>query len=300
MRLEDLAIFVSVHDLGSFQRAADANRLTQSAVTKIVRRLEEHYGLALVERGGRAVLTSAGRVLYERAIILLGIASSIERDLLAENAASLATLRLGAVPALLQPLVFPVATKLLRRYTNTSLTVRVKLTSELVALLAEGKLDMALGFGASSIPEDIVSVSLGTQRYRLVARASGALVGRKLSLQALSTCEWLLPSRDIALRRFLDRQFEEVGLNPPRVRLETDTSATLFSPMICETDLIAIMAEQSYRQASKRDIAALDTALPSIHSDVMMYYRRHTPSTPLFVDATTMFRTEAARYFSLG
>jgi len=297
MRLDNLSVFVAVNDLGSFRRAADACGLTQSAVTKIIRKLEDHYQVPLVERGGRTVLTQAGRALYDRAILLLDIANTIERDLLAEDAASLGALRLGAVPALLPPLVLPIVAKLLRRFSNASLSLRVKLTSELVELVAEGKLDLAVGFGASSVPEDIVAASLGKQHYKLVARATGPLVGKRLSLNDLSQCEWLLPSRDIALRRFLDEQFEAAGLSRPRVRLETDTSATQFSALIRETDFIAIMAEQSYRQAVNQDIGALDTDMPPIHGDVMLYYRRRTPSTPVFVEAAAMLREGAQRYF---
>ncbi|AMG87583.1 LysR family transcriptional regulator [Bordetella bronchiseptica] len=297
MRIEDLAIFTAVHDYGSFQKAADVHGLTQSAVTKIVRRLETHYGMALVERGARTTLTQAGRALYDRAVELLKIANTIERDLLSEDAASLGTLRMGAVPALLELLVLPAAALLLRRYAHASLTTRVKLTSELVDLVIDGRLDLAVGFEASSLPEDIVAASLGRQHYKLVVRAGGPLAGRRLSLQALADCEWLLPSRDIALRRQLDRHFEDAGLNPPRVRLETDTSAMLFAPLIRETDLIAIMAEQSYLQAASRDIAALDTALPPIHGDVMLYYRRQTPSTPMFAEALGLLRANAAACF---
>src|SRR5690606_17262914 len=128
----------------------------------------------------------------------------IERDLLSEDAASLGALRMGAVPALLEPLVLPAAALLLRRYANASLTTRVKLTSELVDLVIDGRLDLAVGFEAAPLPEDIVAASLGRQHYKLVVRAGGPLAGRRLSLRALAGCEWLLPSRDIALRRQLD------------------------------------------------------------------------------------------------
>jgi len=71
MRLEDLQVFSVLAQLGNLRRTADKVGLTQSAVTKVLHRLEAELGLPLVERRTRgAVLTPAGTTLLERATAL--------------------------------------------------------------------------------------------------------------------------------------------------------------------------------------------------------------------------------------
>jgi hypothetical protein len=71
MRLEDLDVFRAVHETGNFQRAALRCGLSQSAVTKVVCKLDGEFGVHLMERGGRSLaLTLPSRTLYQRAIDL--------------------------------------------------------------------------------------------------------------------------------------------------------------------------------------------------------------------------------------
>src|SRR5215813_3460194 len=67
MRIEDLRVFAVLAETRSLHRAAQKTGLTQSAVTKILQRLEAEFEIQLVDRSGRGIeLTSAGRVLLER------------------------------------------------------------------------------------------------------------------------------------------------------------------------------------------------------------------------------------------
>ncbi|WP_116475467.1 LysR family transcriptional regulator [Zobellella maritima] len=67
-RTDDLILFAQVIELGSFSKAAEANDLTNSVVSKRIARLEEELGSTLIHRSTRRLtLSDAGRVLYQRA-----------------------------------------------------------------------------------------------------------------------------------------------------------------------------------------------------------------------------------------
>ncbi|GAA3550209.1 LysR family transcriptional regulator [Zobellella aerophila] len=67
-RTDDLILFAQVIELGSFSKAAEANGLTNSVVSKRIARLEEELGSTLIHRSTRRLtLSDAGRVLYQRA-----------------------------------------------------------------------------------------------------------------------------------------------------------------------------------------------------------------------------------------
>ncbi len=68
LTLDQVQVFLTVVETGSFSAAARAMNRTQSAVTYAVQRLEEQCGVALFDRDAyRPVLSEAGRALLPRA-----------------------------------------------------------------------------------------------------------------------------------------------------------------------------------------------------------------------------------------
>jgi len=66
MQFEALKVFCDVARNQSFSRAADANRISQSAVSQIVNQLEKRLGVQLVDRSRRPLqLTLTGKTYYD-------------------------------------------------------------------------------------------------------------------------------------------------------------------------------------------------------------------------------------------
>ncbi|MGJ8680594.1 LysR family transcriptional regulator [Paraglaciecola sp.] len=71
MQANDLILFSQVIELGSFSKAAQANNLTNSVVSKRIARLEASLGIQLLYRTTRKLtLTEAGRALALRAKLI--------------------------------------------------------------------------------------------------------------------------------------------------------------------------------------------------------------------------------------
>lgn len=294
MRLEDLDVFRAVHETGSFQRAALRCRLSQSAVTKVVRKLEEEFGVQLMERGGRALaLTPAGRTLYQRAVELSGLTAATRRDMAGEASALRGAIRLGVAPALFSSVVSPVLADLLPGPNAVQVLVSVKHSAELVRLLEEGKLDLAVCFGVPHLPPDVLCTRVGRQRYRLVVREGHRLVGSVPSLELLSKSHWLLPTSDVTLRTEVERMFADAGFGALDVRVETDTSATLLIPLLRRTDLITVLPEQAFRPLAGEGLAALDIDLDTLIGEVAVYHRRKTPSVGLLIELKHRLEAQA-------
>lgn len=78
--LEQWRAFVEVVDAGGYAQAAARLHKSQSTVTYAVQKLESGLGIdVFAVEGRRSVLTVAGRLLYERARLLLDDASGLER-----------------------------------------------------------------------------------------------------------------------------------------------------------------------------------------------------------------------------
>lgn len=81
MELAYLKTLLEVFDTGSFSKAADNLCVTQSAVSRRIKFMEDQYGYPLLDRSGPTlVLTAAGQLVAEKAKKLL----EIERELLVD------------------------------------------------------------------------------------------------------------------------------------------------------------------------------------------------------------------------
>jgi len=77
--LDEILVFLSVVDEGSFVAGGQAMGLTRSAAGKAVARLEDRLGVRLLNRTTRALsLTDEGRVFHERGQQVL---AAVEEDI---------------------------------------------------------------------------------------------------------------------------------------------------------------------------------------------------------------------------
>ena len=119
-----LRYFVEVVRQGGFTRAAEVLNVTQPAISKMIRQLEEQLGACLLIRNRRGIrLTEAGQIAFEHGQSILEGISSLKAEIDALNGLARGTLRLG-VPPIAGSLFFsPVLTKFRQRYPDISLTI---------------------------------------------------------------------------------------------------------------------------------------------------------------------------------
>ena len=101
--LRDLRYFEAIAELGHIGRAAVRLHLTQPALTRCVRRLEEMFGTDLFERVGRGIrLTPAGEALLVRARRLHVAADETARQMVDFARGDSGHIRVGLVPTAAQ------------------------------------------------------------------------------------------------------------------------------------------------------------------------------------------------------
>src|SRR3954468_19450299 len=82
-----MEVFARVIETGGFSAAARPLRMTPSAVSKLVGRLEARLGVRLLNRSTRQVqLTAEGRTFYERSVRVLADLQDAERGAAANDA----------------------------------------------------------------------------------------------------------------------------------------------------------------------------------------------------------------------
>ncbi|HIJ86224.1 MAG TPA: LysR family transcriptional regulator [Desulfuromonadales bacterium] len=82
MKTEYLQTLIDLVVTGNFSRTADNLFITQSAVSRRIKFLEEQYGYSLVDRSGPILIaTDAGRIVIEKAEKMLQLESDLLADL---------------------------------------------------------------------------------------------------------------------------------------------------------------------------------------------------------------------------
>jgi DNA-binding transcriptional LysR family regulator len=144
-QLAEMRVFVRAIECGSFAGAAGSLKLTPSAVSKLVRRLEERLGVRLINRTTRKLsLTAEGEAYFHSGRRLVDAVDGLEQEVSASAGSPRGMLRISAsLPfGLLQ--VAPALINFRQRYPDVR--VHVSLNDRNVDLLAE-QIDVALRLG---------------------------------------------------------------------------------------------------------------------------------------------------------
>ena len=160
-----LHTFIRVIETGSFSAVARESSTSQSAVTRQVAQLEEHFGVRLFHRTTRKLsLTDDGQVLVARARSLLEQAEDLEETFGKNSGSAVGLVRVGMPVGAALLLVSDFAA-LLRRHPGLSVELVV---SEQIDNLIGERIDLALRFGQSG-DTSLVARAVGTIGANLVA-----------------------------------------------------------------------------------------------------------------------------------
>lgn len=164
-RFGEMEVFVRVVEQGGFSAAARACRMTPSAVSKLVARLEARLGVRMVNRSTRRFqLTPEGAVFYERSVAVLADLDEAEREA-SSGAQPSGRLRVNANVPVGTHLLLPIVPAFLACHPQVSLDIA--LTDRVVDLL-EDRTDVALRSGPLKSSR-LVARKLGQTRLMVVA-----------------------------------------------------------------------------------------------------------------------------------
>jgi DNA-binding transcriptional LysR family regulator len=143
-RSGEMEVFVRAVDLGGFSAAARAARISPSAVSKLIGRLERRLGARLVNRSTRRLqLTPEGTEFYQRAVRILADLDEAERGAAASGIPA-GRLRINANIPFGQRFLVPLAPLFLARHPD--ITLDIVLTDAVIDLLDE-RTDVAVRAG---------------------------------------------------------------------------------------------------------------------------------------------------------
>ncbi|HEX9381773.1 MAG TPA: LysR family transcriptional regulator, partial [Gemmatimonadaceae bacterium] len=158
-RLMALQAFARVVELGGFTKAADSLQLSKTTVSDLVRSLEKHLGVRLLQRTTRRVtVTPDGAAFHERCVQILADLDEAEAAVMQARIAPKGRLRVDMPGGLARLFIIPQLPPFLARYPE--LRLELGMGHRPVDLLEEG-IDCVVRFGVQP-DSSLVARRVGT------------------------------------------------------------------------------------------------------------------------------------------
>lgn len=225
-------IFYTVATIGNITKAAEELMISQPAVSKSIKNLEEQLGGVLFTRTKRGVvLTEEGKEFYKyikQAIDQINNAENKFSDLINLETG---TIRIGISTTLTRQFLLPYLEKFHQLYPKIKIKILTSLSSELCNKLQMGLLDLViinLPFKTNSEVE--VKELREIHDVFIVGKSYKSLVGKKLRLQDLANYPLIFQTKGSVSRSFLDSYLSNNNVTlEPEMNLSSFTLVTDFT-----------------------------------------------------------------------
>ena len=179
LRLPLLRVMDAVATHGSLLKAAAALGVSQPALTKSLRELEDLLQIRLLHRHSRGVEpTAAGMVFVRSARRVLAELRRLDEEL-DELSGPGGTVALGALPVAAAGVLPGALVRLKATHPDVKVRLRQGRTEELLPLLASGELDLIVGrLYEPAVPDGFAREPLWTEPISVLARAGHPMFSR--------------------------------------------------------------------------------------------------------------------------
>lgn len=221
MDLKQIEYFVRVAELGSFTRASSALNVAQPALSRQVRLLEVELRQSLLLRNGRgATPTEAGKLLLEHGRGILHQVDRAREELGRVRGALAGRVAIGMPPSIAKVLTVPLSRYFRARLPHAALSISEGLSFAMQESLINGRLDIALLYGAVAAPGLEITPLLEEDLF-LVQRQTSRKTSQSVTLKEIAALPLIIPTRPNAIRMLVESEMANINCHPT-IALEID------------------------------------------------------------------------------
>jgi DNA-binding transcriptional LysR family regulator len=215
-----LRTLIEVVRTGSFAEAARRLGYTPSAVSQQISGLERAVRLPLFEREAHSVrATGAAELLAERSQEVLASFDALDHEIEAISSGSLGQLRIGSFPTASAALLPMGLASFVQRYPSVVVQLDEGEPDELLPVLQDGELDVALVYRYDLVPRSwphrLVETELLHENLLLLLATEHPLAGRgHVRLAELRDATWIASREGAAGATCLERACAMAGFAP--------------------------------------------------------------------------------------
>lgn len=228
MQMQQLRYFLEIAKEKNISAAAKNLYLSQPSLSQQIRKLEEELEVPLLIRHSKSVsLTDAGEQFAHHARRILGGVDQLSELMHKQSLLEAGTLKIGLLWIAGYTNLLQILSDYHRLYPGLNYSFSVNGSAHLQQMLLDRKIHAAFIIGTEEQLDqkpDLYSCKIQEDFYSVIVSRRNPLASRKsLSALDLRDSPIIMPSPASALRKSLDRIFEEAGITP-NILCETSQS----------------------------------------------------------------------------
>ena len=277
MDLRQLRHFVAVFERGNLSKAAEDIAISQPALTRSLKTLEEELGVELLHRHARGASPSeAGERFYHHAKSILAECSRARLDAAQPSGELSGEVAIGIGPLFADHIIDMTVAEFCDTHPKVTITVLQGFFEELVSLLELGQIELAfINFPLLQPPDSIIVEPLFQVKASVFVAADHPLANSAApSNQKLSQAKWVVVDKPHSIEVF-DALFLTGGIPAPRTAVRTN-SLTLIRSLVLHAGFVGLIPDHLLkRESAAGQVKRLDV-----------------PSTPIVREAGLITRRE--------
>jgi len=291
INLRDLRVLMAVADTGSMAKAAARLGISHPAVSKTISELEGALAARLLDRSPQgAELTPSGEVLLRCGVNIFDELRQGYRSLEHLSDPNSGEVRLGCTDIILHSLASTVIRKFSAKHPGVQLEVKLANPGEHhLRELRERKIDLLITRATGELAaDDLRSELLFDEPFVFVVGAESEFARkRRVTLNDIIRCKWVLPPRDSSPGTLIDGVFRAAGFQSPVAAVKT-ISIELTASLVASGEFVGILpvsvARLKASQASLR-VLPVKSMGPRISAAIVsVKHRTLGPAVEAFAD----------------
>jgi DNA-binding transcriptional LysR family regulator len=217
MEIKQLEYFVQIVDCGTFSAAAQKNFITQSALSKIIKKLEVELGTDLLySKGKNTVPTDTGKILYRQAKKILHECESTQKQIEELKGNPTGPLRITVSgPWNRMTNVYHMITDFIQKYPEIVLTISRMDSNNYKENLAIGSTDIAIVCGSRPDATQFECLTLLQSQYYLILPKDMPLAEKSLiEWEDILDLPFVLFTPTFQLHQIVLENFHKFGREP--------------------------------------------------------------------------------------
>lgn len=300
MDIIQLKTLIHVAELGSLSRASDRLHITQPALSRQIRMLEQELGVILFERSGRGmVLTGAGRDVLDHATRVMAELEAIRNAAAGDRQSFRGTVAIGTTPTVAEVVTIPLARQLRERHPQLRLRFSAAYSGHLTDWLQRGELDLIVTYDPEPLRSlNIVPVMM--ENLLLVGAGRDRLsLERPVALADLAGEALVLPSPRHSLRSIVDSCARQAGIELT-VTVEADAFASMIALVRDGFGSTILPLAPIFPQVQDGSLCAAPLVDPAPERKLVLAYPADRPVSPATRHVGTTFAELAADLVGRG
>lgn len=264
--------FLEVTRTGNFTTASENLFITQPALSRIIKSLEDEIGAPLfIRTRKKLILTDAGRILKKHALKIENQLQQLDAELDKIFMQRKRQIRIG-LPTITNSIFF---SKLIASFHEEYPEVIFLLEEDGSKPVEEKVLNNLLDFGVvvlSEENENLDSIIFVNEKLKLVVSSSHRLAGKQeVSLQELKKEDFIMFDRDFVLRNLVINSCREAGFQP---KIISETSQLEFIQELVAYNIGITLLPESTCIELTDDFKTITVTNPEIEWNLAMIWRK--------------------------